>query len=221
MRFAELVEASRSVGETDARLEKIGRLAAVLKRLSPDEIEIGLAFLSGSLRQGRIGLGGAIIAGARAVVPASAPTLDLVDVDAALDRMAGISGPGSSAAKTENLRALLGRATEAEQDFPVRLLRRAAAGRAEASCSSGRPRSRHPGSPHRRAAMMAARRAGRAGCARRRRRSALSIASSVSARPADAGRIGRRHRRGVGRTGRRLARIQARWRAHSGAQSGR
>src|SRR4029077_20817723 len=78
--------------------------------------------LSGSVRQGRIGLGGAIIAGERAVAPASAPTLELVDVDAALDRMAGISGPGSSAAKTENLRALLGRATEAEQDFLVRLL---------------------------------------------------------------------------------------------------
>jgi DNA ligase-1 len=88
-----------------------------LQRLSPAEIEIGIAFLSGSLRQGRIGLGGAIIAGARAVVPASAPTLELVDVDAALDRMAGLSGPGSSAAKTENLRALLGRVAPARLGF--------------------------------------------------------------------------------------------------------
>ena len=96
MRFVELVEASRSVRETDARLGKIGHLASVLKRLSPDEIEIGIAFLSGSPRQGRIGLGGAVVTGARAVVPAGSPTLELADVDAAFDRIAGTSGPGSS-----------------------------------------------------------------------------------------------------------------------------
>src|SRR2546422_6248455 len=122
MRFVELVEASRSVGETAARLEKIGHLAEVLKRLSPDELEIGIAFLSGSLRQGRIGLGRAVVAGGRVVVPAGSPTLDLADVDAAFDRIAGISGPGSSAAKAEILRDLFGRATEGEQDFLVRLL---------------------------------------------------------------------------------------------------
>ena len=122
MRFVELVEASRSVRETDARLGKIGHLASVLKRLSPDEIEIGIAFLSGSPRQGRIGLGGAVVTGTRAVVPAGSPTLELADVDAAFDRIAGTSGPGSSAAKAEILRDLFGRATEGEQDFLVRLL---------------------------------------------------------------------------------------------------
>src|SRR5207247_3394805 len=88
-----------------------------LKRLSPDEIEIGIAFLSGSPRQGRIGLGGAVVTGARAVVPAGSPTLELADVDAAFDRIAGTSGPGSSAAKAEILRDLFGRAIEGEQDF--------------------------------------------------------------------------------------------------------
>jgi DNA ligase-1 len=122
MRFAELVEASRSVGETDARLEKIGHLAAALKRLPPDEIEIGIAFLSGSPRQGRIGLGGAVVAGARAVAPAGSPTLELADVDAAFDRIAAISGTGSGAAKAEILRDLFGRATVGEQDFLARLL---------------------------------------------------------------------------------------------------
>src|SRR2546422_487580 len=122
MRFVELVEASRSVGETAARLEKIGHLAEVLKRLSPDELEIGIAFLSGSLRQGRIGLGRAVVAGGRGGVPAGSPALRLADGDAAFDRIAGISGPGSSAAKAEILRDLFGRATEGEQDFLVRLL---------------------------------------------------------------------------------------------------
>src|SRR3989442_11761056 len=108
MRFVELVEASRSVGETAARLEKIGHLAEVLKRLSPDELEIGIAFLSGSLRQGRIGLGRAVVAGGRVVVAPGSPTLDLADRDAAFDRNAGISGPGSNAPTAGVVRHLVG-----------------------------------------------------------------------------------------------------------------
>src|SRR5829696_7674252 len=66
MRLHELVETSRSVGEVSGRLEKIGRLAALLERLAPEEIEIATSFLSGSPRQGRIGVGWALISEARA-----------------------------------------------------------------------------------------------------------------------------------------------------------
>ena len=65
MRLRELVETSRSVGEVRGRLEKIGRLAALLERLAPEEIEIATSFLSGSPRQGRIGVGWALISDAR------------------------------------------------------------------------------------------------------------------------------------------------------------
>ena len=61
MRLAALVAVSRSVAETAGRLEKIDRLAALLKRLEPGEIEIAVAYLSGSTRQGRIGVGGAAV----------------------------------------------------------------------------------------------------------------------------------------------------------------
>src|ERR1700754_3165442 len=75
MRLRELVETSRSVGEVSGRLEKIGRLAALLERLAPEEIEIATSFLTGSPRQGRIGVGWALISEARAVsVPAGALT---------------------------------------------------------------------------------------------------------------------------------------------------
>ena len=45
MRLRELVETSRAVGEVRGRLEKIARLAALLERLAPEEIEIGVSFL--------------------------------------------------------------------------------------------------------------------------------------------------------------------------------
>jgi DNA ligase 1 len=66
MRLRELVDTSRAVGEVSGRLEKIGRLAALLERLAPEEIEIATSFLSGSPRQGRIGVGWALISEARA-----------------------------------------------------------------------------------------------------------------------------------------------------------
>src|SRR5947208_6895479 len=61
MRLADLVTTSRRVSETRSRLEKISALGNLLRRLAPEEIDIAVAFLSGQLRQGRIGLGGAVI----------------------------------------------------------------------------------------------------------------------------------------------------------------
>jgi DNA ligase-1 len=122
MRLAEVVAASRAVAGTSGRLEKIGHLANLLERVPADEIEIAIAFLTGSARQGRIGIGFALISDIRDVAPADAPSLEIGDVDAAFDRVAGASGPGSSAARARMLRELLGRATRDEQDFLVRLM---------------------------------------------------------------------------------------------------
>ena len=44
MLLTELVEASEAVGATRSRLEKVDRIAAVLRRLAPDEVEAGVAF---------------------------------------------------------------------------------------------------------------------------------------------------------------------------------
>ena len=122
MRLAELVDVSRSVAETSGRLEKIDRLASLLNRLEPDEIEIAIAFLSGSPRQGRIGVGGAVVAAAHDVEPSPSPTLSLEDVDAAFERLASASGPGSASVRGQMLRDLFGRATREEQEFLVRLI---------------------------------------------------------------------------------------------------
>src|SRR5947199_207340 len=65
MRLADLVATSRRVAETRARGEKIGALADLLRRLPPEEVEVAVSCLSGTLRQGRIGLGPAAVREAR------------------------------------------------------------------------------------------------------------------------------------------------------------
>jgi len=122
MRLADVVAVSAAVASTSGRLEKIGHLSALLQRTPPDELSIVIPFLSGEARQGRIGIGGAALSALRDVPPADAPSLELLDVDRAFDRVAAASGAGSSASRAQLLRQLLGRATRGEQDFLVRLL---------------------------------------------------------------------------------------------------
>ena len=118
MRLSELVAVSGAVAAVSGRLEKIALLAALLDRIPPDLIPIVVPYLSGAMRQGRIGVGGALLSDLRDVPPAGAASLDLADVDAAFDRVASASGR----ARAEQVRALLARATRDEQDFLARLL---------------------------------------------------------------------------------------------------
>jgi DNA ligase-1 len=122
MRFVALVETSAEVRARAGRLDKVALLADLLGRLSPDEVEIAVAFLSGSPRQGRIGVGTSVIRAASDVPAAAAATLELVEIDGALARMAIASGAGSAGTKADILRHLFSRATEAERDFLIRLL---------------------------------------------------------------------------------------------------
>src|SRR5262245_47644157 len=103
MQLTELVEASRRVTETGRRSEKIATLADCLRRLPPDEIAIGVAYLSGELRQGRLGVGPATILQARPATPAPASTLALAEVDQTLARVACTSGTGVAARRRELL----------------------------------------------------------------------------------------------------------------------
>jgi DNA ligase-1 len=122
MRLADVVSVSHAVTRTSGRLEKTNHLADLLKRVPSDEIAVVVPFLSGSTRQGRIGIGWAMLSGMHDVPPAAEPALEVRDVDAAFDRLAAASGAGSSASRSRILRELLGRATREEQDFLLRLL---------------------------------------------------------------------------------------------------
>ena len=116
----ELVEVSARVGATSSRSEKIREIAACLRRTEPDAVETTVALLSGRLRQGRIGIGWAALQAAAPSTASAVPELTLQEVDAALDRVAAVSGAGSGQERARLLSALLARATRAEQDFLMR-----------------------------------------------------------------------------------------------------
>ncbi|MGI8962547.1 MAG: ATP-dependent DNA ligase [Bryobacteraceae bacterium] len=121
MLLATVVETSRRVGGTTKRLEKINLLAGVLKQLHAEEIEIGVSFLSGSTRQGRIGIGHAALRDAITTAAENA-SVELLDIDRALESLTAVQGPGSEQRKREILQTTLSRATSEEQHFLTRLL---------------------------------------------------------------------------------------------------
>ena len=122
MLLGELVGTSAAVAEASSRLVKISRLAELLRRVTRAEVETAIAFLSGELRQGRIGIGPAAIREARPSAAADSPALHLLEVDDAFEGIAAITGRGSGDDRVRLLRELLTRATDAEQDFLIRLL---------------------------------------------------------------------------------------------------
>lgn len=121
MLLADVVATTAAVTATRARSAKVAALAELLARLAPDEVPVVVSILTGTPRQGRIGIGWRTLA-ALDVPPASEPTLRISDVDSALDRLDRLRGPGSQAARTRELTELLGRATADEQDLLRRLL---------------------------------------------------------------------------------------------------
>ena len=121
MLLNQLAQTSDKVASTSGRLAKIKLLAELLKQAAPDEIESVIAYLSGTIRQAKIGVGWATLQAAKGQA-AKTPTIELKHVDASLDLVANATGKGSAATKTKLLRDLLGRGTEQEQDFLFRLL---------------------------------------------------------------------------------------------------
>ena len=119
MLLYEIALASQDVAATSSRLGKVDRLAACLALASPDEVRVAVSYLSGELPQGTVGVGWASLR--ERPEPATAPTLDLLEVDAAVSRLKTISGPGSKAARADEVETLLGRATQAEQRLLVGL----------------------------------------------------------------------------------------------------
>lgn len=121
MLLSELVAATRAVAATSSRLQKVAALAEVLRGLDEPEIAPAIGFLTASPRQGRIGVGWRGLS-ALAVEHADEPSLTVLDVDAALDRIAATVGAGSADARRRELVALAGHATAQEWDFVARVI---------------------------------------------------------------------------------------------------
>src|SRR5713101_8619704 len=122
MLLGELLAASERVAGTRSRLAKIDALAECLRRLHAAEIALGVAYLSGDTRQGKVGIGYATLKDALAATPAGASRLTLAQIDEALARLAQIEGKGSAAERARLLAELFASATAPEQDFLARLL---------------------------------------------------------------------------------------------------
>jgi ATP-dependent DNA ligase I len=116
MLLGEVAAASADVAATSSRLEKVARLSSVLGALEPTEVPIAVAYLSGVLPQGSIGVGWASLKDLPSPAPAPA-TLALLDVDAAFARIGALAGAGSQAARRTALHDLFARATDDEQEF--------------------------------------------------------------------------------------------------------
>ncbi|MGL5810047.1 MAG: ATP-dependent DNA ligase [Nocardioides sp.] len=106
---------SAAVASTRSRRTKVALLATALGAADPTELPVVATWLSGSLPQRRTGIGWRSLR----TLPESAsrPTLTVTEVDDAFERMAELSGPGSSGRRADLVTALLSAATESEQDW--------------------------------------------------------------------------------------------------------
>ena len=119
--LADVVAATEAVAATRARSTKVAVLADLLAGLQGEELPVVVAFLTGAPRQGRIGIGWRTVAAVDAA-PADEPSVTVLELDATLDALAALRGPGSQKVRTDRLTALLERATAAEADLLRRLL---------------------------------------------------------------------------------------------------
>jgi DNA ligase-1 len=121
MLLDEIARTSAAVAESSSRLAKIDRLAEALRRLRPEEIPVAVAYLSGDLPEGTIGVGWATL---RDLPPPAdpPPTLGVLEIHSVLERIRLSSGRGSQAARRALVTDLFSRATERERPFLIGLL---------------------------------------------------------------------------------------------------
>jgi DNA ligase-1 len=114
--LADVVATSTTVAATRSRTAKVAAIADLLRGLDPADVELTAvvaAYLGGSLRQRRTGLGWRSLSTLPA--PAEDPTLTVADVHTRFDDIAALSGAGSATRRSTAVADLFSRATAAEQ----------------------------------------------------------------------------------------------------------
>jgi DNA ligase-1 len=120
--LADVVATSAALAATRARSAKVASLVELLQRVPPSEVAVVVGFLVGAPRQGRVGIGWAMLGSTTELAPAPVSTLTVADVDATIDAVERTTGAGSAAAREVIVAELFGRATADEADFLRRLL---------------------------------------------------------------------------------------------------
>jgi len=134
VRFAELVATSEAVKSTRSRQQKVEHLAACIRALVAESpgaaaagaprspARVGVAYLTGELPQGRIGLGPKAVLENPPSTALDSSSLSLADVDATFDAMAALRGAGSVGGRLRAWLGLLERCTASEQAYLRRLV---------------------------------------------------------------------------------------------------
>jgi DNA ligase 1 len=120
--LVDLVRASAEVAATRSRNAKITRIAALLRAVGPHEAPIAVAWLSGELQQGRIGVGPSTLRAALDSPAARMPTLPIARVNRVFTDLAAIAGAGANTARVDTLGRLFAEATPEERQFLAALL---------------------------------------------------------------------------------------------------
>ena len=128
MPLARVIETSTAVSATRARTAKVALLAGTLReaaRAGADGerhrlVAVVADYLAGTLPQRTVGVGWRGLQ--RLPEPAGETSLDVLEVDAALEALRAHAGAGSVATRTAAVGELFGRATEAEQRWLVGLI---------------------------------------------------------------------------------------------------
>lgn len=130
MLLARLVDVSGQVAATRSRLAKRDLIAALLREVasspkepdgaasghsSGDELDVAASYLSGTLRQRRTGVGWRGLSDLPA--PAEEATVQLPEVDQALEQISALAGSGSAGARRSAVVDLFSRLTRPEQEF--------------------------------------------------------------------------------------------------------
>lgn len=113
--LAELVRTSQRVAGTSSRKNKVDYLADCLAGLEAEAVAPAVAYLSGVIPSGPLGVGWATLG--EHPPGAEAATLTVAETAEVFDTLAATSGPGSNARRRHLIGSLLGQATPEEQAF--------------------------------------------------------------------------------------------------------
>ena len=121
MLLSSVVECVARVRETSRKLEKVALLADLLRQTRGREAELATLYLTGTLPQGRIGIGWRTLQSVATEGAGEGEPLALLDVDRTCGAVAGESGPGSADRKMQALKGLFARARPDERRFLIEL----------------------------------------------------------------------------------------------------
>ena len=118
----DLVAVSHAVGATTKRTEKVRLLSELLARLDGDEIPIAVGALIGEARQGRIGVGWAMLSGTHADGSHGGRDVTIIELDQVLTELSQMTGSGSTGRRNRLLAELSARLSSDELGFVRRLV---------------------------------------------------------------------------------------------------